>query len=212
MCIDYRRLNAQTSTEQWPLPRINDILDGMTGSTWFTALDLKSGYHQIQMSSRSIPMTAFITPDGHYEFLRVPFGLKNAPAHFSKIMYQILGDLNQFVKIYLDDITIHSSSFKEHLQHLNIVIMRLRQANIKLNHSKCTWCSKRIKILGHIISAEGIAMDPAKISAIENMLPPKTVKQLQVFLGMANYYRKLIFNFAKIIKPLRLCVLAALLL
>ena len=202
MCIDYRRLNAQTSTEQWPLPRINDILDGMTGSTWFTALDLKSGYHQIQMSSKSIPMTAFITPDGHYEFLRVPFGLKNAPAHFSKIMYQILGDLNQFVKIYLDDITIHSSSFKEHLQHLNIVIMRLRQANIKLNHSKCTWCSKRIKILGHIISAEGIAMDPAKISAIENMLPPKTVKQLQVFLGMANYYRKFIFNFAKIIKPL----------
>ena len=97
MCIDYRRLNAHNSTEQWPLPRISDLLDGMSGSTWFRAFDLKSWYHQLQMSSKSVPMTAFITP----------FGLKNAPAHFSKIMYQILGDRNQFVKIYLDDITVH---------------------------------------------------------------------------------------------------------
>ena len=103
------------------------------------------------MSSKSVPMTVFITPDGHYEFLRVPFGLKNAPAHFSKIMYQILGDLNEFVKIYLDDITVHSSSFKDHLQHLRTVIKRLRKANLMLNGSKCTWCSERIKILGHII-------------------------------------------------------------
>ena len=103
MCVDYRKLNLQTIPEQWPLPRITDILDGMVGSSWFTMIDLKNGYYQIAMSASSIEKTAFVTPDGHYEFLRLPFGLKNAPSHFSKIMQQTLGDLS-FVKFYLDDI------------------------------------------------------------------------------------------------------------
>ena len=138
MAVDYRLLNKITETEQWPLPRINDILDGLSGSTWFTALDLKSGYYQIRLSNRSMAKTAFSTPDGHYEFTRIPFGLKNAPAHFSKIMFQVLGDLS-FVKIYLDDITIHSKSFEDHIQHVRIVLQRLKEANLKLNGDKCAW-------------------------------------------------------------------------
>ncbi len=132
ICIDYRRLNAITVTESWPLPNILDILDRLNGFTWFSALDLKSGYWQILMHEDSIEKTAFSTPDGHYEFLRVPFGLKNAPADFSRIMNIVLGNL-PFVEIYLDDITVHSKTFKEHIKNIKIVKKRLKEANLKIN-------------------------------------------------------------------------------
>jgi len=201
MCVDYRRLNLETLPEQWPLPRIADILDNMLGSLWFSTLDLKSGYYQVAMSPASVEKTAFVTPDGHYEFLRLPFGLKNAPSHFSKIMFQALGDLN-FVKIYLDDITIHSKSFDLHLEHVSTVLERLRQANLKLNGDKCTWFAQEVALLGHIVNTSGIHMDPKKIQAIQAMLPPTNVKQVQQFLGICNYYRKFIAEFAKISQPI----------
>jgi hypothetical protein len=201
MCVDYRRLNLETIPEQWPLPRIADILDNMLGSLWFSTLDLKSGYYQVAMSPASVEKTAFVTPDGHYEFMRLPFGLKNAPSHFSKIMFQALGDL-QFVKIYLDDITIHSTTFDLHLDHVSIVLDRLRQANLKLNSEKCTWFAQEVALLGHIVNTSGIHMDPKKVHAIQTMLPPTNVKQVQQFLGICNYYRKFIANFAKISQPI----------
>ena len=141
MCVDYRKLNAITVTENWPLPVIRDILDRLNGSNWFTTLDLKSGYWQIEMSPDSIAKTAFSTPDGHYEFLRVPFGLKNAPSHFSRIMHQTLGAFN-FVEIYLDDMTIHSKTFDEHVSHVRKVLDALRSSNLKINSEKCTWFAK----------------------------------------------------------------------
>ena len=201
MCVDYRRLNLETIPEQWPLPRITDILDNMLGSKWFSTLDLKSGYYQVAMSPSSIEKTAFVTPDGHFEFLRLPFGLKNAPAHFSKIMYQALGDLN-FVKIYLDDITIHSKTFPLHVEHVSKVIGRLKEANLKLNGEKCAWFAQEISLLGHIVNTDGISMDPKKVHAIQAMLPPTTVKQVQQFLGICNYYRRFIADFAKISQPI----------
>jgi len=201
MCVDYRKLNLQTIPEQWPLPRITDILDGMVGSSWFTMIDLKNGYYQIAMSASSIEKTAFVTPDGHYEFLRLPFGLKNAPSHFSKIMQQTLGDLS-FVKIYLDDITIHSETFDLHITHVKTAIGRLQESNLKLNGAKCTWFSREISLLGHIVNIYGISMDMKKIDAILKMLAPKNVKQVQIFLGLGNYYRRFICEFAKIIKPI----------
>ena len=201
MCVDYRRLNLQTIPEKWPLPRINDILDGLVGSKWFTTLDLKSGYYQIAMAKNSIDKTAFVTPDGHYEFLRMPFGLKNAPSHFSKIMFQALGSLS-FVKIYLDDITIHSETFEQHIQHVQQTLDHLNSANLKLNGAKCNWFAQEIKLLGYIVNTKGITMDPKKIDSIQSMLPPKNVKQVQQFLGMVNYYRRFIKNFAKIAQPL----------
>lgn len=201
MCVDYRRLNLQTIPEKWPLPRINDVLDGMVGSKWFTKLDLRSGYYQVAMSNNSIEKTAFVTPDGHYEFLRMPFGLRNAPSHFSKIMYKALGSL-PFVKIYLDDITIHSETFEEHIQHVLETLKCLNEANLKLNGAKCSWFAQEISLLGHIINSNGIAMDPQKIETIQSMLPPQNVKQVQQFLGMVNYYRRFIKDFAKIAQPL----------
>jgi hypothetical protein len=172
--VDYRRLNRITVSELWPLPRIDDILDGLLGSQWFSTLDLKSGYYHFAMSPNSIAKTAFITPDGHYEFLRLPFGLINAPSHFSKIMFQALGDFN-FVKIYLDYITIHSIDFDTHLTHIQQVFARLKEVNLKLNSSKCTWFASRITLLGHVVTSDGITVDPAKIEAVQSFQRPQNV-------------------------------------
>jgi hypothetical protein len=201
LVIDYRPLNAKTIQQNWPIPRVLDILDRLSGSIWFTVLDLKSGYWQVLMSQDSIAKTAFSTSDGHYEFLRLPFGLKNAPAEFSRIMFMVLGNLN-FVEIYLDDITIHSKTLEEHVEHILEVLQRLKEANLRLNAEKCTWCAKEIKILGHIVKNNSVSMDPAKIESIKTWNNPKTVKQLQKFLGLCNYYKRFVENFSKIAAPL----------
>jgi hypothetical protein len=145
---NYKAINLVTPQDQFPLPRIDDILDRLAGSAWFTCIDLKSVYWQIKMHDDSIAKTAFTTPDGHYEFLRLPFGLRNAPADFSRIMYQVLGHL-KFVQIYLDDVTIHSHTFREHQEHLKEVFHCLRTACLKINFSKCVWFQSQVPILGH---------------------------------------------------------------
>ena len=150
-CVDYRKLNRITVLDGFPLPRIDDLLDKLNGAVYFTLLDLKSGYWQIVMSEESIAKTAFSTPDGHYEFLRMPFGLTNGPKEFSRIMNMVLGDL-PFVIIFVDDITVFSKSLAEHVKHLGIVLERLKEANLMLNRDKCYWCLKSVKILGHIVS------------------------------------------------------------
>ena len=200
-CIDFKKLNAVTPQDKFPLQRIDDIFDRLAGSEWFTGLDLKCGYWQIPMQEQSIPLTGFTTPDGHYECLRMPFGLKNAPAEFCRMMFQLLGDL-QFVQIYLDDITIHSKTIKEHLDHIQVVFDRLREANVRINLKKCTWCQKEVKILGFLVSKEGTRLDPEKISAIVEMKPPRYVKEVQQTMGIFNYYREYIQDFAKISGPI----------
>ena len=200
-CVDYRKLNAATITENWPLPRIQDILDRLSGSKWFSALDLTSGYWQIEMDGSSKEKTAFTTPDGHYQFTRMPFGLKNAPAEFSRIMHQVLGN-RSYVEIYLDDITIHSKTLEEHFEHISQVAKALKEANLRIKPSKCKWFASKLNILGHVVSGEGVAMETGKIKAISEREPPKTVKQIQQFLGICNYYRRFIKEYAKIAQPL----------
>jgi hypothetical protein len=138
------------------------------------------------MSSNSIAKTPFITQDGNYEFLRLLFGIKNSPSHFSKLMFQALGDL-KFVKIYLDDITIHSPDFHSHVDHKS---QRLQKANLQLNSSKCTWFASQVKLLGHFVTSNGVAMDPAKVEAVQSFKAPQNVKQVQQFLSICNYYRR----------------------
>ena len=200
-CTDYRALNKITPQDHHPLPRIDNIFDELGGSRYFSSIDLKCGYWQIPLDEESIPKTAFSTPDGHYEWLRVPFGLRNAPADFSRIMFQIFGDL-PFVQLYLDDITVHSETFEEHIEHLKIVCDRLRKANLKINALKCKWAAKSIKLLGFIISDKGIEVNNDKIKAVLELKSPRNVKEVQKFLGFINYYRKLIQDLAIIAAPL----------
>ena len=201
MCVDYRKVNAITDMEDWPLPIIRDILDRLSGSSFFSALDLRAGYFQCRMSRESIPITAFSTPDAKYEFLRLPFGLRNAVPFFSKTMFHILGHL-KFVEIYLDDITIHSPDFSTHMEHIRLVLKELKKANFRINSGKCTWVAREIKILGHIVSKKSVAMDPAKIEAVKNRAVPINLKQVQSYLGLCNYYRRFIENFSKMAAPL----------
>jgi hypothetical protein len=200
-CVDYRKLNAITDQDCFPMPRIDDILERVVGSRWFSAIDLKSGYWQMRLSPESIAKTAFSTPDGHYEFLRLPFGLKNAPAEFSRMMQFIFGDL-KFIEIYIDDVTVHSESFDQHLKHLEIVFQRLEEANLKMNLTKCKWFMSSVKILGHIVEQNKIKMDTSKIDAVQQLPYCKTVKHVQSFLGLCGYYRRFVRDFAKIAQPL----------
>ena len=201
LCVDFRPLNAITLQEVWPLPIIKEILEKLSKSKWFSKLDLKCGYWQIKMGEKSITKVAFSTSDGHYEFLRLPFGLKNAPAEFCRIMKMILGHL-KFVEVYLDDIIIHSETFEQHLNHIKIVFEELEKANLKLNPEKCEWCLLELKIFGHVISHNKIGVDPEKIKVINDRLAPKNVKQVQSFIGMCNWYRRFILNFSFIAAPL----------
>lgn len=207
LVIDYRAVNEKTIDDRYPIPNIEDILDKLGRCQYFTTLDLASGYHQIQMHPESINKTAFNTDHGHYEFLRMPFGLKNSPATFQRVMDDLLRDvLNKFCLVYLDDIIIFSPSLDEHIKHLKLVFEKLKNANLKLQLDKCEFLRKETEYLGHVITPDGIKPNPKKIEAIRNFPIPKTQREIKSFLGLLGYYRKFINNLAKITKPLTMCL------
>ncbi|XP_036142872.1 uncharacterized protein LOC118645594 [Monomorium pharaonis] len=201
--IDFRKLNDLTIGDSFPLPNIDEILDQLGNAKYFTTLDLASGYHQIPMAEHDKPKTAFSTPYGHYEYNRMPFGLKNAPATFQRLMNSVLTGMQGLrCLVYLDDIVIYGSSLKEHNKRLEEVLLRLREANLKLQPDKCEFLQKEVNYLGHIISKDGIAPDPGKLQAIKDFPEPRKVKDIQSFIGLAGYYRKFISDFSKIAKPM----------
>lgn len=202
-CVDYRKLNAVTHKDAYPLPRIEESLAALGKAKFFTTLDLASGYWQVQVAPQDREKTAFITPMGLYEFTRMPFGLSNAPATFQRLMHTCLGDQNlQSLLTYLDDVIIYSPDFDSHLAHLNSVLEKLAKHGLKLKMHKCHFLKKEVQYLGHRVSAEGISPDPEKVKCVEEWPTPKTVKELQSFLGLAGYYRRFIKDFAKIACPL----------
>ena len=199
MCFDYRRLNAKTMRDSYPLPRIEKAMDCLTGARYFSTLDLASGYHQIAVEEADKHKTAFITPFGLFEWERLPFGLSGVPACFQRFMQHLFSDkLFEILIIYLDDLLIFSKTFEEHLQHLDYVFNVIKRHGLKLKPSKCQLFREKVPYLGHVISAEGVATDPEKVDAVRNWPIPNTVKQLQAFLGLAGYYRRYIQNFATI--------------
>uniref|UniRef100_A0A672FZX6 Gypsy retrotransposon integrase-like protein 1 n=1 Tax=Salarias fasciatus TaxID=181472 RepID=A0A672FZX6_SALFA len=203
LCVDYRRLNMKTRRDAFPLPRIDESLDALSGAKFFSTIDLASGYHQVAVHEKDRHKTAFTTPFGLYEFLRMPFGLCNAPATFQRLMQATMSDLAfQMVLVYLDDLLVFSPSFQEHLVRLETVLQRLRETGLKVKMEKCHFLQPRVQFLGHQVSAQGISTDPEKIEAVKQWPTPSTAKELRSFLGFCSYYRRFIQGFSQIAGPL----------
>ena len=203
LCVDYRALNKVTVKNSYPLPRIDDIFDQLTGAKFFSKIDLRSGYHQIRLHKDSIPKTAFRTRYGLFEFTVLPFGLTNAPSTFMSLMNDVFHEcLDKFVIIYLDDILIFSPTFEEHLHHLKTVLELLRRHKLYGKQSKCAFCLPSVEYLGHVLSDMGITVESSKIDAIDQWPIPKCKTDVQSFLGMVNFYRRFIKNCAHIARPL----------
>ncbi|KAI5094535.1 hypothetical protein C0J45_16259, partial [Silurus meridionalis] len=203
MCIDYRLLNSRTIPDQYTTPCIEDALNALSGSQWFSVLDLRSGYYQIAMSEEDKEKTAFICPLGFFQFERMPQGITGAPATFQRLMEKAVGDMNLLqVLVYLDDLIVFGKTLEEDEERLLKVLDRLGEVGLKLSVDKCQICLSKVKYLGHIVSAEGVAPDPEKIDAITQWPMPTNLKTLQSFLGFCGYYRRFIANYSAIVRPL----------
>ena len=212
LCVDFRKVNelqqevitagkTKGQISIHPLPKIDEMYAKLKGAKVFSTIDLRSGYHHIALGKISRAKTAFVTPFGKYKFLRVPFGLAQAPTYFQLLMNKVLHGLD-FAMTYLDDIIIFSKNKLQHLEHLETVFSHLREAGLKMKCSKCDFFKKEIHYPGHLISTEGISPLPNKLDCIQHMPVPKNVKEIKQFLGLTGYYRKFVRRFADISRPL----------
>ena len=203
MCIDYRELNKVTIKNKYPLPRIDDLFDQLKGAAVFSKIDLRSGYHQLKIKDSDVPKSAFRTRYGHYEFLVMPFGLTNAPAAFMDLMNRVFSEyLDKFVIVFIDDILIYSKDQEEHKEHLRITLQTLQEHQLYAKFSKCEFWLDSVQFLGHVISKDGITVDPAKIEAVSKWPVPTTVTDIRSFLGLAGYYRRFVEGFSSLAAPL----------
>ena len=203
MCIDYRRLNALTIPNKYPVPIIDELMDELTGASWFSKLDLRAGYHQIRMASGEEFKTPFQTHSGHYEYNVMPFGLAGAPATFLGAMNDTLKPvLRRCALVFFDDILIYSHTLEDHVKHLKEVFQLLKNDSWNIKKSKCSFAQRQLSYLGYIISEQGIATEPEKIHKIQNWPVPLSIKDMRRFLGLAGYYRKFIPFYGVIARPL----------
>jgi hypothetical protein len=201
--VDYRKLNNITVKNKFPLPIIDEFLDEIAGSKYFSTIDLASGFHQIRMLPKDEAKTTIKTHHGHFQFRVMPFGLTNTPATFQCLINAIFGSyMRKFVLIFIDDILVYSKTFDEHLEHLKLVFQVLSEHKLFIKVSKCTFAQQSISYLGHIISKDGVAIDPAKTEAMLNWPVPQNFTELRGFLGLTGYYRKFVQNYGSLARPL----------
>ena len=204
LCIDYRKLNAVTTKDASPLPRMDDLFDTIGQATWFSSLDLFSGYHQIPIAHEDIPKTAFVTKYGHYEFLRMPFGLCNAPAIFQNAMNVMFQDLiGKGVTVYLDDINIYTKTWERHLQVLKQVLQKIRDEGYYIKPRKCHFGTHTMEYLGYVVEGTGIKVNPRLVQDVIKFPTPTNPTDVRSFLGLTGFYRRFIKNYATLSKPLR---------
>ena len=202
-CVDYRLLNQNTVKDSFPLPRIDESIDSLDGAKYFCTLDLASGYWQVPLDDNAKLKSAFIVPGGLFQFEVMPFGLCNAPSTFERLMEQVLSGLQwKILVVYLDDVIVYGPTVNEVLARLELVLQRLRGAQLKLKPKKCHLFKREVLYLGHVVSEHGVATDPTKIETVKNWPQPKTQTDVRSFLGLASYYRKYIKGFSTIAKPL----------
>ena len=201
LCVDFRALNAITRTYVWPMPRVEDSFAKLGKARFLTMLNLRSGYHHIALDDDAIKKTAFVMPLGKYEYLKVPFGLAQAPVCFQNLMNKALNGLH-FTLAYLDDVIIFSELAEQHLKHIQIVIIRLKQAKLCLKKSKCLFFKQELHYLGHLLTTRGIKPQSEKVKAISKIRLPKNQKGVREFLAMVGYYRKFINRFADAARPM----------
>jgi len=198
-CGDYRPLNLQTRRDLFPMPLVEDVISQLGKSNWFSALDLQSGFWQIHMAPDDIKKTTLITKIGLYEWTVMPFGLKNATSTFTRTMSLVFKELSdKFLKVFVDDLNVHSECWEDHLQHLEAVLSKLREVNLKLNPGKCCFAARSITFLGHVVSHEGTRPDPNKIAAVVL----KSVTNVGSFLGLTGYYRSYVRGYSRLAVPL----------
>ena len=203
LCVDYRKLNDITIKDVYPLPRIDELQDRLQGAKFFTAIDVRDAYYRVRMKEGHEWKTAFRTRYGLYEYCVMPFGLTNAPATFQKLINDaLLGYLDIFCVAYLDDVLIFSKTYEEHVKHVKRVLQALKDHSLSVKIEKCEFHKTEVKFLGHIISREGIRMDPEKIEAVLDWPEPQSIKDVQAFLGLANFNRRFIKNYSRIAAPL----------
>jgi len=203
LCIDYRGLNRVTVKNKYLLPRIDELLDQLKGAKWFSKLDLASRYHQIPIDPRDVRKTAFRTHYGHNEFVVMPFGLTNAPAALMKMMNGVFREfLDEFVIIFIDDILVYSKDEGTHQNHLRAVLERLRGHKLFAKLSKCSFWQRRVGFLGHIVSDQGVSVDPEKVKSIKEWPRIKSATEIRSFLGLAGYYQRFVKGFASMAQPL----------